>query len=152
VARLATQKPKRVPDLGPLTEGPGPTSSHGSLPAPRVACRCSSVGFDRQHILARPVGQSSPSSSSTPSTAIDGMARDEPITYEELPAEHKQRYDEIKAQFEADVISSFERNRHHGVKWKGFSPEGALDGVDLSTPSEDRTRALWQEVNYAVAH
>jgi hypothetical protein len=34
---------------GPLTEGPGPTSSPGSLPAPRVACRCSPVGFDRQH-------------------------------------------------------------------------------------------------------
>jgi hypothetical protein len=29
------------------------------------------------------------------------MARDEPITYEELSAEHKQRYDEVKAQFEA---------------------------------------------------
>jgi hypothetical protein len=80
------------------------------------------------------------------------MARDEPITYEELSAEHKQRYDEIKAQFEADLIGSFEKTRHHGVRWKGFSPEGALDGVDLSTPSEDRTRALWQEVNYAVAH
>jgi hypothetical protein len=32
----------------PLTEGPGPTSYPGSLPAPRVACRCSPVGFDRQ--------------------------------------------------------------------------------------------------------
>jgi hypothetical protein len=64
------------------------------------------------------------------------MARDEPITYKEPPAEHKQRYDEIKAQFEADLISSFERTCHHGVRWKGFSPEGALDGVDLSTPSE----------------
>jgi hypothetical protein len=80
------------------------------------------------------------------------MARDDPITYEELSAEHKQRYDEIKAQFEADLISSFERTRNHGVRWRGFSPEGALDGVDLSTPSEDRTRALRQEVNYAVAH
>jgi hypothetical protein len=40
-----------VPDLGPLTEGPGPTSSPGSLPAPRVACRCSPVGFDRQQLL-----------------------------------------------------------------------------------------------------
>jgi hypothetical protein len=158
VARLATQNPGRVPDLGPLTEGPGPTSSPGSLPAPHVARRCSPVGFDRQHILERPVGPSSPSSSSTssssltPSTAIDGMARDEPITYEELPAEHKQKYDEIKAIFEADLIGSFERTRHHGVKSKGFSPEGALDGVDLSTPSEDHTRALRQEVNYAVAH
>jgi hypothetical protein len=77
------------------------------------------------------------------------MARDEPITYEELSAEHKQRYDEIKTQFEADLIGSFERTRHHGVRWKGFSREGALDGVDL-TPSEDRTRALREEVNYAV--
>jgi hypothetical protein len=82
------------------------------------------------------------------------MARDDPITYEELSAEHKQRYDEIKTQFEADLIGSFERKRtrNHGVRWKGFSPEGALDGVDLSIPSEDRTRALRQEVNYAVAH
>jgi hypothetical protein len=67
------------------------------------------------------------------------MARGEPITCEELSAEHKQRYDEIKAQFEADLIGSFERTRHHGVRWKGFSPEGALDGVDLSTPSEDQS-------------
>jgi hypothetical protein len=80
------------------------------------------------------------------------MIRDEPITYEELPAEHKQKYDEIKALFKADLIGSFEKTRHHGVRWKGFSPEGALDGVDLSTPSEDRTRALCQEVNYVVAH
>jgi hypothetical protein len=64
------------------------------------------------------------------------MLRDDPITYEELSAEYKQRYDEIKAQFEADLIGSFERTRNHGVRWRGFSPEGALDGVDLSTPSE----------------
>ncbi|PUZ45329.1 hypothetical protein GQ55_8G214100 [Panicum hallii var. hallii] len=80
------------------------------------------------------------------------MTRDEPITYEELPAEHKQKYDEIKALFEADLIGYFEKTRHHGVRWKGFSPEGTLDGVDLSTPSENRTRALCQEVNYMVAH
>jgi hypothetical protein len=70
------------------------------------------------------------------------MARDDPITYEELSAEHKQRYDEIKTQFEADLIGSFERTRKHGVRWKGFSLEGALDGVDLSVPSKDHTRAL----------
>jgi hypothetical protein len=80
------------------------------------------------------------------------MSREDPITYEELPAEHKQKYDEIKALFEADLIGSFERSRHHGVRWKRFSPEGALDDMDLSTPSEDRTRALCQEVNYMVAH
>jgi hypothetical protein len=130
--------PGHVPDPGPLTEGPGPTSNPGSLPAPRVACRCSPVGFDGQHILARPVGRSS----STTSTSADGIMTEDPITYEELPTEHKQKYDEIKALFEADLIGSFKKTRHHGVRWKGFSPEGALNDVDLSTPSEDRTRAL----------
>jgi hypothetical protein len=119
------------------------------------------VGFDRQHILARPVAPTSSTSSSpsTPSSSTSssllissiadgGMARDDPITYEELSTEYKQRYDKIKAQFETDLIGSFERTRNHGVRWRRFSPEGALDGVDLSTPSEDRTRALRQ----AVAH
>jgi hypothetical protein len=80
------------------------------------------------------------------------MSREDPIMYEELSAEHKHKYDAIKALFEADLIGSFERTSHHGVRWKGFSPKGALDDVDLSTPSEDRTRALCQEVNYMVAH
>jgi hypothetical protein len=51
--------------------------------------------------------------------------------YEELTPEHKQKFDEIKALFEADRIRSFERTRHHGIRWNGFLPEGALDGVDL---------------------
>jgi hypothetical protein len=80
------------------------------------------------------------------------MSKGDPITYEELTLEHKQKFDEIKALFEADLIGSFERTRHHGIRWKGFSPEGALDGVDLSLPSEERTTALCQEVNYMVAH
>ena len=50
-----------------------------------------------------------------------------PVTYEELTLEHKQKYNEVKAQFEADLIGSFERTRNHGIRWKGFSPEGALD-------------------------
>jgi hypothetical protein len=75
-----------------------------------------------------------------------------PVKYEELTPEHKQKYDEVKAQFEADLIGSFERTRNHGIRWKGFSPEGALDNVDLSVPSEERTRALRQEMNYMVAH
>ena len=66
--------------------------------------------------------------------------------------EHKKKYDEIKALLEADLIGSFERTRNHGIRWKGFSPEGALDNVDLSVPSEERTRALRQEMNYMVAH
>ncbi|KAK1605833.1 hypothetical protein QYE76_029506 [Lolium multiflorum] len=37
-------------------------------------------------------------------------------------------------------------------RWKGFTPEGALDRVDLSTPSEERARSLRQEINFMVAH
>src|SRR6185437_13631025 len=66
--------------------------------------------------------------------------------------EHKQKYDEAKTLFEADLIGSFERTRNHGIRWKGFSPGGALDNVDLSVPSEERTRALRQEMNYMEAH
>jgi hypothetical protein len=89
---------------------------------------------------------------STTSTSAIGMSKGDPVTYEELTPEHKQKFDEIKALFEADLIRSFEGTRHHGIRWKGFSPEGALDGVDLSLPLEERTRALHQEVNYMVAY
>ncbi|KAK1604075.1 hypothetical protein QYE76_027748 [Lolium multiflorum] len=75
-----------------------------------------------------------------------------PVTYEELPAELKKKHDEIKATLEADLIGSFQRTRTHGIRWKGFSPQGALDGIDLSAPSEERTRGLRQEINYLVAH
>jgi hypothetical protein len=94
----------------------------------------------------------SDTSTSTTSTSTIRMSKGDPITYEELTPEHKQKFDEIKALFEADLIGSFERTRHHGIRWKGFSPEGTLDGVDLSLPLEERTRALHQEVNYMVAH
>jgi hypothetical protein len=80
------------------------------------------------------------------------MSKENLVTYEELSAKHKQKYDEIKALFEADLIGSFERTHHHSIRWKGFSPEGALDEVDLSTSSEECTGALRQEVNYMVAH
>jgi hypothetical protein len=80
------------------------------------------------------------------------MSKGNPVTYEELTPEHKQKFNEIKALFEADLIGSFERTRHHGIRWKGFLSEGALDGVDLSLPSEERTRALRQVVIYMVAH
>jgi hypothetical protein len=35
------------------------------------------------------------------------MPDENPITFEELSDEHKQRYNEIKAAFEADLIGSF---------------------------------------------
>ncbi|KAK1694451.1 hypothetical protein QYE76_011148 [Lolium multiflorum] len=80
------------------------------------------------------------------------MAEETPVTYEELNGELKKKYDEVKAFLEADLIGSFHRTRSHGIRWKGFSPDGALDGVDLSTPSEERTRSLRQEINFMVAH
>jgi hypothetical protein len=80
------------------------------------------------------------------------MSKGDLVTYEELTPQHKQKFDEINALFEADLIRTFERTHHHGIRWKGFSPEGALDGVDISLPSEELTRALRQEVNYMVAH
>jgi hypothetical protein len=80
------------------------------------------------------------------------MLKGDSVTYEELTPEHKQKFDEIKALFEAELIGSFERTRHHGIRWKGFSPEGTLNGVDVSLPSKERTRVLRQEVNYMVAH
>src|SRR6185295_6166998 len=124
-----------------------------NLPALRVACRCSLVGFDRQHILARSVGLFSPTTSTATMTgAQDQEPALKPVTYEELSPEYKKKYDEIKALLEADLIGSFERTRSHGIRWKRFSPEGALDNVDLSVPSEERTRALSQEMNYMVAH
>ncbi|KAK1664689.1 hypothetical protein QYE76_052848 [Lolium multiflorum] len=77
---------------------------------------------------------------------------EEQITYEDLPPDHKKKYDELKAIVEAELIGSFEKTRSHGIRFKGFTPQGVLDGVDLSLPSDERTRALRQEVNYMVAH
>ena len=75
-----------------------------------------------------------------------------PITYEDLPPEHQQKYNELLEIFKVNLIGSYERTRTNDICWKGFNPEGAIDGVDLSTPSEERTRALHQELNYMVAH
>ncbi|KAK1663277.1 hypothetical protein QYE76_051436 [Lolium multiflorum] len=65
------------------------------------------------------------------------MAESTPVKYEDLTDELKKKHDEIKAVLEADLIGSFHRTRSHGIRWKGFSPEGALDGVDLSAPSKN---------------
>ncbi|KAK1603157.1 hypothetical protein QYE76_017421 [Lolium multiflorum] len=77
------------------------------------------------------------------------VAEETPVTYGDLTGELKKKYDEIKSALEADLIGSFHRTRSHGIRWKGFTPEGALDGVD---PSEERTRSLRQEINFMVAH
>jgi hypothetical protein len=92
-----------------------------------------------------------PSTSITSISAVE-ISKGDPVRYEELTPEHKQIFDEIEALFEADLIGSFERTHHHGIRWKGFLLEGALDGVDLSPPLEGCTRALREEVNYMVVH
>jgi hypothetical protein len=81
-------------------------------PGSHVVCQRLSVGFGRQHILARPMGPSM----STTSTSVIGMLKGDPVTYEELTPEHKQKFDEIKALFEADLNGSFERTRHHDIR------------------------------------
>jgi hypothetical protein len=48
VARLATSSQGARRIAGLLTEGPGPTSRPGSLPAPHVASHCPPAGFGRQ--------------------------------------------------------------------------------------------------------
>jgi hypothetical protein len=105
-------------------------------------------GFRLTTHSATLVGHSTP----TTSTSAIGMSKGDAVTYVEQTPEDKQKFDEIKALFEANLIWSFERIRHHGIRWKGLSPEGALDRVGLSLPSKECTRALHQEVNYMVAH
>ena len=67
------------------------------------------------------------SSTTTPAAEMTGAQNQasvlpvtKPVTYEELTPEHKQKYDEVKAQFEADLIGSFERTRSHSIRWKVF--------------------------------
>ncbi|KAK1613770.1 hypothetical protein QYE76_019287 [Lolium multiflorum] len=62
----------------------------------------------------------------------------------------QKKYDESKRSSKPTSSALSTEPAH--TAWKGFSPEGALDGVDLSAPSEERTRSLRQEVNFMVAH
>ncbi|KAK1649060.1 hypothetical protein QYE76_066865 [Lolium multiflorum] len=140
----------RVPEhLRDDVEGPGPAA----LEASRLFVL---LNHSHRWVLAgntfgTPGGTSGQSSAATMSSSASQIVG-EPVKYEDLPPEHKKRYDELKAILEANLIGAFEKTRSHGIKFKGFQPEGALDGLDLSLPSDERTRALRQEVNYAVAH
>ncbi|KAK1695645.1 hypothetical protein QYE76_012342, partial [Lolium multiflorum] len=109
--------------LRAVDQVPRPTSSLGS-PAFVLLNRCPPVGFGKHIARQWDLLQQRRASAAE-------MA-DKPVTYDELTDDHKKNYDTIKSQFEADLISSFERTRSHGIRWKGFSPEGVLDGIDLS--------------------
>ncbi|KAK1649635.1 hypothetical protein QYE76_067440 [Lolium multiflorum] len=65
---------------------------------------------------------------------------------------HKKKYDELKAIVEAELIGSFEKTRSHGIGFKGFTPQGVLDEVDLSllrmnVPSLRRRSTTWWPIH-----
>ena len=115
MARPASPEESACARIWAVDRGTSASQCPGSLPALRVACRYSLVGFDRQHILARPVGlehiQARPVGPSSATTSTAGMTGPQneapippttnPVMYEELTPEHQQKYDEVKAQFEA---------------------------------------------------
>ncbi|KAK1617321.1 hypothetical protein QYE76_022838 [Lolium multiflorum] len=58
---------------------------------------------------------------------------EEQITYKDLPAEHKKKYDELKAICEAELIGSFETTRSHSIKLKGDTRlSHGVNTIDLS--------------------
>ena len=63
------------------------------------------------------------------------------VTLEEFKGEHKKLYDDTMAKLSPDLLSRFTRTRHGGIKTVGYADD-LHDGVDLSTPSEERSRAL----------
>ncbi|KAK1691790.1 hypothetical protein QYE76_008487 [Lolium multiflorum] len=129
---------------GRRSEGPQPAAALGCSRLYSVDSRCPPVGFGSQHILARPVG---PSSTSTTSPSTSEMADGTPVTYEELPDELKKRYDEIKVTLEADLIGSFQRTRSHGIEMEGVLT-ARCTRWDRPICPVGRTRSLRQEINY----
>jgi hypothetical protein len=56
------------------------------------------------------------------------MLKGDPVMYEELTLEHKQKFDEIKALFEADLIRSFERTATTASGGRGSRPKALSMG------------------------
>ncbi|KAK1666631.1 hypothetical protein QYE76_054790 [Lolium multiflorum] len=81
-------------------------------------------GFWRVTHSGTPVGQ--PSATST-STSASEMA-EEQIAYEDLPPDHKKKYDELKAIVEAELIGSFEKTRSHGIGSKDSRHKASSKG------------------------
>src|ERR1051325_2643672 len=74
-----------------------------------------------------------------------------PPTLEDLKGEYREVYDKTLQKLSGDLLGYFTWTRHGGIKVVG-RPENLLDGVDLSTPSEERNMALRQEMNYMIGH
>ena len=63
------------------------------------------------------------------------------VTLDDLKGEHRKLYDDILAKLSQDLLARFVRTRHGGI-WTIGHTDDLLDGVDLSTASEERSRAL----------
>ena len=74
-----------------------------------------------------------------------------PLMLEDLPPEHRQKYDQVMVDLAEEVLKHFTWTCSGGIKCTG-TLESALDGIGLSVPSEERSQALRQEINYMIHH
>jgi hypothetical protein len=63
-------------------------------------------------------------------------------TYEDLDELHSKVYGENVAEFKTKTIGRLSALTRKHIKFKGYTLEGALDGVELATPSEQYHEAL----------
>ncbi|KAK1694788.1 hypothetical protein QYE76_011485 [Lolium multiflorum] len=63
---------------------------------------------------------------------------EEQITYKDLPAEHKKKYDELKAICEAELIGSSETTRSRNIKLRGNTWFVIRHGADKAESSHSR--------------
>ncbi|KAK1573789.1 hypothetical protein QYE76_018241 [Lolium multiflorum] len=70
---------------------------------------------------------------------------EEPVKYEDLPPEHKKKYDDLKAILEADLIGAFEKTRSHGIKFKGTCPRDSGEIPLYTRPPLPYTMAAPQQ-------
>ena len=61
-----------------------------------------------------------------------------PPMLEDLPPEHRQKYEQVMADLVEEVLKHFTWTRFGGIRCVG-EPESALHGIDLSVPSEERS-------------
>ncbi|KAK1602175.1 hypothetical protein QYE76_059285 [Lolium multiflorum] len=73
------------------------------------------------------------------------MAREQ-ITYEELPPDHKKKYDELKAICEAELIGSFEKTRSHGMIQRIHALASLKGGSSLVNTLERVALRVVQEI------
>ncbi|KAG2622111.1 hypothetical protein PVAP13_3NG283882 [Panicum virgatum] len=70
---------------------------------------------------------------------------------DDLTAEHKRKYDQVMADLGKEVLKQYTWTRNGGIRYIS-DPESPLSRIDLTVPSEERSQALRQEVNYMIHH